>query len=77
MANLKNEFSNDALTVSFNPTLCTQCGRCAKELSDVFSYNVIPWINLENADQKAVIKQIKRCPSGALTYRMTVKTHAI
>lgn len=76
MANFKNEFSNDELTVSFNPSLCTQCGKCAQELSDVFSYNVIPWINLENADKKAIIKQVKRCPSGALKYRLHVKQHA-
>ncbi|GAA4281521.1 (4Fe-4S)-binding protein [Gaetbulibacter aestuarii] len=76
MANFKNEFSNDELTVSFNPSLCTQCGKCARELSDVFSYNVIPWINLENGDKKAIIKQVKRCPSGALSYRLNIKMKA-
>lgn len=76
MANFKNEFNNDELTVSFSPSLCTQCGTCARELSDVFSYNVIPWINLDNADKETIIKQIKRCPSGALQYRLNIKVQA-
>ena len=76
MSTLKNEFSNNDLTVSYDPSTCLQSGKCAKELSDVFSNNIIPWINLDNANKEAVIKQIKRCPSGALQYRLNIKTQA-
>ena len=76
MATFSNKFSNDELTVSFEPTTCIQSGKCAKELSDVFSNNIIPWINLENAEKDAVIKQIKRCPSGALKYQLNLKSKA-
>jgi len=67
----KNEFSNHEITVTYEPCLCIQSGKCAKELADVFSLSIIPWINLDNADNsEKVIKQINRCPSGALSYRL-------
>ncbi len=69
-----NEFSNKDITVSFEPNICVQSGKCAKELSDVFSFSIIPWINLENADTEKVINQIKKCPSGALKFKInTIK----
>lgn len=67
----KNEYSNHEITVTYEPCLCIQSGKCAKELSDVFSMSVIPWINLDHADNsEIVINQIKKCPSGALNYRL-------
>lgn len=63
-----NEFSNNDITVTFTPSICSQCGICARELSDVFSFSIIPWINLDNTDSQTIIDQIKRCPSGALKF---------
>jgi len=69
-----NEFSNKDITVTFEPSICVQSGICAKELSDVFSFSIIPWINLDDTESEKIINQIKRCPSGALKFRMnTVK----
>ncbi|WP_111306708.1 (4Fe-4S)-binding protein [Confluentibacter sediminis] len=65
-----NEFSNKDITVTFEPNICVQSGKCAKELSDVFSFSIIPWINLENAETEKIINQIKRCPSGALKFKI-------
>jgi len=63
------EFRNEDITVTFDPSICQQSGVCAKELSDVFSFSIIPWINLENSDTEKIINQVKRCPSGALKFR--------
>lgn len=63
-----NVFSNSDITVTFNPCVCIHSDNCAKELSNVFQDSVIPWINLEAASTKAIIKQIKKCPSGALQF---------
>lgn len=62
------EFSNKDITVTYDPCICTLSGKCAKELSEVFSNSIIPWVNLENTETKRIIEQIKRCPSGALKY---------
>ncbi|MEC3907284.1 (4Fe-4S)-binding protein [Tamlana sp. 2201CG12-4] len=71
-----NEFSNGEITVTYDPTTCILSGKCAKELSDVFCDSIIPWINLEYATNQAIIKQIKRCPSGALKYSLNIKKKA-
>ena len=63
-----NVFSNSDITVTFNPCACIHANHCAKELSNVFQESVIPWINLEAASTQKIIKQIKKCPSGALQF---------
>ena len=60
------EFSNEDITVTYEPSICQQSELCAKELSDVFSFSIIPWINLDNTETEKIINQVKRCPSGAL-----------
>ena len=62
------EFRNRDITVTYDPCKCILSGTCAKELSDVFSNSIIPWVNLDNTETKRVIEQVKRCPSGALKY---------
>lgn len=63
-----NIYSNDEITVTFEPCVCIHAEKCAKELSDVFRTSIIPWINLDNTETKKIINQINRCPSGALKY---------
>ena len=67
--NEDKEFSNEDITVTFDPRTCKQSGICAKELSDLFSFSIIPWINSDNTETEKIINQIKRCPSGALKFR--------
>ena len=66
----ENSYSNEEITVTFKPCQCIHAEKCAKELSEVFSFSVIPWINLEGSQTKRIIKQIKRCPPGALQYKL-------
>ncbi|WP_353778179.1 (4Fe-4S)-binding protein [Winogradskyella sp. 3972H.M.0a.05] len=61
-------FSNDEITVTYQPCKCINAERCAKELSNVFRHTVIPWINLDGASSNKIIEQVKKCPSGALQY---------
>lgn len=63
-----NQFSNREITVTYDPTLCTNAGRCARELSDVFRSSVIPWIDIDGASSDKIIEQVKKCPSGALKF---------
>lgn len=64
----KNEYSNNEITVTFEPCICIHAEKCAKGLSDVFRTSILPWINLDGSETKKIINQIKRCPSGALKF---------
>lgn len=63
-----NEFTNGEITVTFAPRRCINAEKCAKGLSSVFRTTVIPWINLEASNTSEIIKQIQKCPSGALNF---------
>ena len=67
-----NQFSNKDFTVTFDPRICIQSGICANELSDVFSFSIIPWINLDDTESEKIMNQVKRCPSGALKFKMNL-----
>jgi uncharacterized Fe-S cluster protein YjdI len=69
----ENVFSNEELTVTYEPRCCANAGICAKQLSDVFRHSVIPWIDLEGAQKDAIINQVNKCPSGALKYYLNQK----
>jgi len=66
-------FSNSEITVTFQPCICIHAERCAKELSDVFRNSVIPWIDLDGASTRQIVKQVRKCPSGALKYYLNKK----
>jgi uncharacterized Fe-S cluster protein YjdI len=68
-----NVFSNEELTVTYEPHCCANAGICAKQLSEVFRNSVIPWIDLEGAQTDDIIKQINKCPSGALQFHLKQK----
>lgn len=64
------EYSNGEVTVVWQPDLCIHSGICVRGLSSVFDVKKRPWINIEGADTDAIIAQVKKCPSGALSYFM-------
>lgn len=61
----------DDLTIVWQPHKCIHSTVCWKEstgLPQVFDPRVKPWIQPEKADKERIIKQIDKCPSGALSY---------
>ena len=68
MQSYKNEFTNGEITVTYQPKTCIHAEACAKGLSAVFRTTVIPWIDLDGAETEKIIQQIKKCPSGALSF---------
>ncbi|MCH4551303.1 MULTISPECIES: (4Fe-4S)-binding protein [Aestuariibaculum] len=64
-----NTFSNSEITVTYEPNVCIHAEKCIKELSDVFRTSIIPWIDLDGSDAERIIKQVNRCPSGALQFK--------
>ncbi|GAA4271484.1 (4Fe-4S)-binding protein [Aquimarina gracilis] len=65
---IRKEYSNREITVVWKPGKCIHAGVCVKTLPNVYDPKAKPWITPENATTKALIDQIDRCPSGALSY---------
>ena len=61
------EHRNDKLVVRYDPAICIHAGECVRGLPSVFSLSRKPWIDVNGAPAAAIIEQVKRCPSGALT----------
>lgn len=61
------EYSNGEVTVYWKPDLCIHSAKCALGLPAVFKPTRRPWIDLSQADSDRIIRQVGRCPSGALS----------
>ena len=64
----KIRYSNGQITVVWKPDLCKHSGRCVSQLPQVFDVKAKPWINMEGAISAAIINQVHKCPTGALSY---------
>lgn len=67
------EHRNDKIIVRFDPNTCIHAGECVRGLPAVFNLSKDPWIDVDAASMQAIIEQVKRCPSGALTYEVLKK----
>jgi uncharacterized Fe-S cluster protein YjdI len=63
-------YSNGELTVVWKPNLCIHSGICVKTLPRVYNTKERPWVKPENASTEELKAQIRKCPSGALSYFM-------
>ena len=68
MAQKTFKYSNGEVTIVWKPDLCIHSGNCVRGLSDVFKPRQKPWINADGASTEKIIDQVKKCPSGALSY---------
>ena len=64
----KKEYGNGEVTIVWQPKKCIHSGICFKGLPSVFQPRVRPWIKIDAASTEDIIKQVKACPSGALSY---------
>jgi len=69
MSKSKN-FSNGEVTIVWKPDVCIHSGICVRGLPEVFQPKERPWIKPEKASTNKLVDQVKRCPSGALSYYM-------
>jgi len=70
MAQKNFRYSNGEVTIVWRPELCIHSGRCVRGLPEVFKPKEKPWITPEGSTTEKIIAQVKRCPSGALSYFM-------
>ena len=67
---MTKKYSNDDVTVVWKPDLCIHSKICWTELKEVFNPFEKPWIKPEGAETERIIAQVRKCPSGALSYYM-------
>ena len=67
---ISKKYKNDDITVVWKPKLCIHAAECVKHLPEVYNPKSKPWIKIENASTDALISQIDKCPSGALSFYM-------
>ncbi len=68
--NLVKEYTNGEVTVVWKNGLCIHSGNCVRGLYEVFNPKATPWINVEASTTEKIIEQVKKCPSGALSFYM-------
>jgi uncharacterized Fe-S cluster protein YjdI len=67
---LTKKYTNEEVTIVWKPNMCIHSKICWTDLREVFDPFVKPWIKPEGAETERIIAQVKKCPSGALSYYM-------
>jgi len=70
MAQTIFKYSNGEVTIVWQPERCIHSGNCVRGLPEVFKPKEKPWITPEDSTTERIIQQVKKCPSGALSYFM-------
>ncbi|MDE3052997.1 MAG: (4Fe-4S)-binding protein [Gemmatimonadota bacterium] len=63
-------YETPEITVTFDPNVCRHSGICVRGLPAVFDVRRRDWVRPYAASAEEVAAQVRRCPSGALQYRM-------
>src|SRR6478609_9626785 len=64
------KYTNNEVTVVWKPKVCIHSTICWKGLIEVFNPKQRPWINMDGTPTGRIIEQVRKCPSGALSYFM-------
>lgn len=67
--NKEHTYSNGEVTIVWRKERCMHSKRCWLGLPAVFKPGERPWIRPEGAGSGAIVDQVERCPSGALSIR--------
>lgn len=70
MKDITKKYTNGEVTVVWQPSQCIHSTICFRGLGEVFDPQKRPWITPEGAATERIIQQVKKCPSGALSYYM-------
>lgn len=73
MDDITKKYTNGEVTIVWKPAMCrhsTICWKHATGLPEVFNPMERPWIRPENGITQKIVDQVKKCPSGALSFYM-------
>jgi uncharacterized Fe-S cluster protein YjdI len=63
-----HKYTNGEITIIWKPDVCIHSRKCFMGLPTVFDPRKRPWIEMDGTDTAAIVAQIQKCPSGALSY---------
>jgi uncharacterized Fe-S cluster protein YjdI/CDGSH-type Zn-finger protein len=67
---LGKAYSAPPITVFYDRVRCRHYAECVRGLPQVFDVTRRPWIRADLADANTLAEVIRRCPTGALHYRL-------
>ena len=70
MKDITKKYTNGEVTIVWKPNMCIHSAICFNGLGNVFDPQKRPWITPEGGTTEKIIDQVKKCPSGALSYYM-------
>lgn len=73
---ITKKYSNGEVTVVWKPSECIHSGICFRGLGEVFDPRKRPWVTPEKSTTDKIVAQVKKCPSGALSYYMNSEADA-
>jgi CDGSH-type Zn-finger protein len=71
----RETYAGTEVTIHDNRGICQHAGFCTDNLAAVFKLHQDPWIEPNGAGTEAIIGQVRRCPSGALSYSVRGTEH--
>lgn len=74
MKDITKKYTNGEVTVVWKPSECIHSGICFRGLGEVFDPRKRPWVTIEGSTSERIIEQVKKCPSGALSYYLNRDT---
>jgi uncharacterized Fe-S cluster protein YjdI/CDGSH-type Zn-finger protein len=67
---LGKAYTAPSITVFYDRARCRHYAECVRGLPQVFDVTRRPWIRADLADADTVAEVVRRCPTGALHYRL-------
>jgi uncharacterized Fe-S cluster protein YjdI len=80
MKDITKKYTNGEVTIVWKPEACIHSTICWKEatgLPKVFNPKIRPWIDPQGDNTANMIAQVKKCPSGALSYYMNSEAEKV
>lgn len=63
-------YDSEAITVWYDPRRCRHAAECVKGDAAVFETGRKPWIRPDLGEADHIAEVVRRCPTGALHYRL-------
>lgn len=70
MPKTTHKYTNGEVTIVWKPDTCIHSTLCWKGLREVFNPGKRPWIDPQGSSTEKIVEQVRKCPSGALSYFM-------
>ncbi len=71
----RDSYEGKEVTLHDNRSLCSHRGHCTDHAATVWKLKSEPWIDPDGAGTEEIIKTVRMCPSGALSYSIDGVEH--